>query len=235
MSNPLSDVERLAIHTSDGLGLRAELLDAGPVDGGPPRAVAVLCHPHPLHGGTMHNHVISDLFSSFAAADVPTIRFNFRGTSGSEGRHGRGVDERLDVIAAIDAITDRYASQNTVPGDDPTDAAAPAVPLLLAGYSFGALVALSVDHPRVSGWFAVAPPLTMLDTGEPVAAGDNRATVIVTGTADDFAPASEVERLTRHWATTTVIPLPGENHFLATASARLRTEAEAFVDVITGA
>ncbi|MDH3301130.1 MAG: hypothetical protein OES24_11550 [Acidimicrobiia bacterium] len=234
MSNPFSDVERLAIHTVDGVGLRAELLDSGAADGRSPRALAVLCHPHPLHGGTMHNHVISSLFSTFADAGVPTIRFNFRGTSGSEGRHGGGVEERLDVIAAIDTITARHTSRDTVQGDDPTDPAAadPTVPLLLAGYSFGALVALSVDHPRVSGWFAVAPPLAMVDADPPFAAGDSRPTVIVSGTVDDFTPASDVERLTEEWASTTVIPLPGEDHFLGSASARLRSEAEAFVEVI---
>lgn len=236
MPDPLSDVERLAIHTSDGLGLRAELLDVGasaddPSGGDRPRALAVVCHPHPLHGGNMYNHVVSGLFSALPTLGVPTIRFNFRGTSGSEGRHGGGVDERLDVIAAIETIAGRYehASRRAAA----TRAAAWPIPVLLAGYSFGALVALSVDHPSVSGWFAVAPPLTMGDTTPPPAARDPRPTVIVAGTADDFTAAADVERLTKDWGTTTVIPLPGEDHFLATASGRLSAEAEAFVDTLS--
>lgn len=236
MPNPLSDVERLAIHTSDGLGLRAELLDVGrsaddQPDGDRPRALAVVCHPHPLHGGNMYNHVVSGLFSTLPTLGVPTIRFNFRGTSGSEGRHGGGVDERLDVIAAIETVTNRFEHADA--GETPTRAAARPIPVLLAGYSFGALVALSVDHPSVGGWFAVAPPLTMGDLTPPPAARDPRPTVIVAGTADDFTPAAEVERLTENWGTTTVIPLPGEDHFLATGSRRLSAEAEAFVDALS--
>lgn len=232
MSNPLSDVERLAVHTSDGLGLRAELLGDRPVGGGSPRAVAVLCHPHPLHGGTMHNHVISGLFSALPAVGVPAIRFNFRGASGSEGRYGDGLDEQLDVIAAIDTITARYDTGSD--GSTGRQEVANRVPVLLAGYSFGALVALSVDHPRVSGWLAVAPPLTLVDAESPLATTDPRPTVILTGTADDFSPASDVQRLTEGWAATRVIALPGENHFLATASETLSKEACAFVDVIAG-
>ncbi len=220
MPNPLSDVERLAIHTSDGLGLRAELSGTGPGHQGVPRALAVVCHPHPLHGGNMHNHVVRGLFASLPAVGVPTIRFNFRGTSGSEGRHGGGVDERLDVIAAIETIIDRYSDR--VP------------PVILVGYSFGAVVSLAVDHPALAGWLAVAPPLTMVDGEQPVAARDPRPTVIVAGTEDEFATATEIERLTATWAATSVIPLPGEHHLLATASKRLRTEAEAFVDRIAG-
>ncbi|MDH4277768.1 MAG: hypothetical protein OEZ14_01935 [Acidimicrobiia bacterium] len=236
MSNPLSDVERLAIHTSDGLGLRAELLDVGataddPSGRGRPRAVAVVCHPHPLHGGNMYNHVVSGLFSTLATLGVPTIRFNFRGTSGSEGRHGGGRDERLDVIAAIETVTSRYERADRAAAAQ--QAAAGPVPVLLAGYSFGARVALSVDHPGISGWFAVAPPLAIGDTAPPPAARDPRPTVIVTGTADDFTAAADVERLTRDWEATTVIPLPGEDHFLASASARLSAEAEAVVDALS--
>lgn len=232
MPNPLSDVERIALHTSDGLGLRAEVLGVDSAAGAPPRALAVVCHPHPLHGGTMHNHVISSLFTTFAAAGVPTIRFNFRGTSGSEGRHGGGLDERLDVIAAIEAITARHETGGEAALGERT--ATQPVPLLLAGYSFGAMVALSVDHPRVTGWFAVAPPLSMADTDPPVAATDPRPTVILAGTADDFSPASEIQRLTQRWAATRVVPLPEEDHFLATAAGTLTAEARTFVDAIAG-
>lgn len=232
MPNPLSDVERIALHTSDGLGLRAEVLGVERAAGTPPRALAVVCHPHPLHGGTMHNHVVSSLFTALPAVGVPTIRFNFRGTSGSEGRHGGGLDERLDVIAAIEAITARYEPGREAAAGEPT--AAQPVPLLLAGYSFGAMVALSTDHPTVSGWFAVAPPLTIVDADPPVAATDPRPTVIVAGTADDFSPASEVQRLTERWAATRVVPLPEEDHFLATAAGSLTAEARTFVEAIAG-
>lgn len=225
MSNPLTDVERLAIHTEDGLGLRAELLGARSAPGQSHRALAVLCHPHPLHGGTMHSHVISALFTALPAVGVATIRFNFRGTSGSEGRHGGGGPERFDVVAAIEAITDRHGGDGRTGGRT--------TPVVLVGYSFGALVALSVEHRAVAGWLAVAPPLGMTDD-EPFAARDARTTVIVVGTDDDFTPAATMERITADWVATTVVALPDEDHFLATATQRLRTEAEAFVDRLDG-
>ncbi len=218
MPNPLDDVERLAIHTPDGLALRAELLDPRPAGSAPPSVAAVICHPHPLHGGNMHNHVVATLFADLPDQGVPAMRFNFRGTSGSEGRHGGGVDERLDIVAAIDAVTERYA----------------AVPVLLVGYSFGALVALAVDHPAVAGWLAIAPPLAMADGLRPTAADDPRPAVIVAGTDDEFTTAEEMARLTADWRNTTVVPVAGERHFLAGAAGRLRSEAKAFVDSIAG-
>ncbi|MEL7208529.1 MAG: alpha/beta hydrolase, partial [Actinomycetota bacterium] len=117
--------ERLPLTTGDGLDLRAEL--AAPAD---PRAVAVVCHPHPLHGGNMYANVVETLFQALPATGVATLRFNFRGTNGSEGRHDQGRGEQLDVVAGIETVSERH----------------PGLPLLLAGYSFGADLALAVDH-----------------------------------------------------------------------------------------
>ena len=220
--NPLSKVERLAIHTSDGLGLRAEYLSAQTTADHRRSVVAVVCHPHPLHGGTMHNHVVGTLFTTFASLGIPTLRFNFRGTSGSEGRHGGGTDERLDVLAAIDALLARHD-----PADDPTgESGSPRV--LLSGYSFGAVVALSVDHPAIGGWLAVAPPLSLTGGEQPAAGRDSRPTVIIAGTDDQFTTASDARDATTAWTATGVVPLPGEDHFLATAAGALSAEAEAF-------
>lgn len=230
MSNPLADVERFAIHTSDGLGLRAELLGAGAGYDEAPRALAVICHPHPLHGGNMHNHVVSGLFTGLPALGVASLRFNFRGTSGSEGRHGGGVTERFDVLAAVEAITNRFRAadgRGAAAGDQ-------AAPVVLVGYSFGALVALSVDHPAVGAWLAIAPPLTMVDANDLAAAGDARPTVVLAGTDDDFSTAADVERLTTPWQSTRVVPLPGEDHFLATAAASLQREAAALIGHLAG-
>ena len=227
MTNPLADIERFAVHTADGVGLRAELLEAAP-DAGPARALAVICHPHPLHGGNMHNHVVSGLFTGLPSVGVATLRFNFRGTSGSEGRHGGGVSERLDVEAAVEAALGRM---DPAGGDGEPQRSGSTPPVLLIGYSFGALVALSVDHGAVAAWLAVAPPLAMVDPDDLVAGRDPRPTVIAAGSADDFTTAAEAEQLTADWTATTVVALPGEDHFLATASDRLRAVAE---DVLGG-
>ena len=91
-----------------------------------PRAVAVCCHPHPLFGGTMTNKVIHTVARSFVASNAITIRFNFRGVGLSEGTHAGGDGETEDVIGLAAWARNRW----------------PGLPLWLAGFSFGAWVAL---------------------------------------------------------------------------------------------
>src|SRR5207249_534605 len=83
---------------------------------------AVVCHPHPLFGGTMHNKVVYQAAKSLDAIGVPVLRFNFRGAGLSAGVHDRGLGEQGDVRAALDYLVSEF----------------PGVPLLLAGFSFGA-------------------------------------------------------------------------------------------------
>ena len=83
--------------------------------------VAVVCHPHPQHGGTMHNKVAHTLARSFVRSNFAVLRFNFRGTEGSEGVYDNGVGELDDALAAL-----AWIRQQKVEG-----------PLWLAGFSFG--------------------------------------------------------------------------------------------------
>ncbi len=196
MTGP-TPAEPISLSTADGLTLEAQLA-SGPVpaDGGP-AAVAVVCHPHPLYGGSMHNNVVDRLLRDLPSLGVPTLRFNFRGVGASEGAHGGGEAERGDVLAAIDAVATRH----------------PDVPVLLAGYSFGADVALAVDDDRLGGWLAVSPPLRIVDPAAMAAGRDPRPTVIVTGTADDFRPADQAEGVVADWPSTTCVAAPGVDHF----------------------
>jgi hypothetical protein len=93
-----------------------------------PRMAAVVCHPHPLHGGTLHNKVVYQVAKTLHRLGLPVLRFNFRGAGMSEGKHDKGRGEGDDVRAAIDFLAE------TLPG----------VPILLAGFSFGAAVGLRV-------------------------------------------------------------------------------------------
>src|SRR6478672_5683326 len=114
-------VEPLTVTTRDGVTLEAELASAP--DGEVAQAGIVLCHPHPLHGGTMRSIVISALFAALPDAGITCLRFNFRGVEESGGEHDFGDGARHDARAAIESIGTRLP---------------PSAPLVLAGWSFGA-------------------------------------------------------------------------------------------------
>ena len=130
----------------DGPAGRLEALVEGPNDGIPIERVAVICHPHPLHGGTMHNKVVFRLARAARNARAAVVRFNFRGVGQSAGTYDEGIGEQDDVRAVL-----RYAA-NRHPG----------LPLLAAGFSFGSLVGLRVvcgDGCGVERFLAVGTPV----------------------------------------------------------------------------
>lgn len=192
--------ETLALTTVDGVVLRADL--AVPADHW---AAVVLTHPHPLYGGDRHALVTDALFRALPGAGVAALRFDFRGAGDSEGEHDGGHGERLDVVAAIDALAP-FAALARPAGH---------VPLVLCGYSFGADVAACVTDPRLDGWVLVAPPLAAVPPGDMTAAGDHRPKLVVVPDHDQFrAPASAAEATAR-WQATTLTTVPMGDHFLA--------------------
>jgi len=116
-------------------------------DGAGPVAGVVVAHPHPLRGGSMDNNVVMALCQGLQRAGIAALRFNFRGVGLSEGRHGSGDDETLDVLGALAFLADQPRI-----GPDRIG---------LAGYSFGARVSLTAaaKAPRVRALLCVAPPL----------------------------------------------------------------------------
>ncbi|MBI4596002.1 MAG: alpha/beta fold hydrolase [Candidatus Tectomicrobia bacterium] len=111
----------------------------------------IVCHPHPLYGGNMYNDVVVTAWEAFVESGLVALRFNFRGTGRSQGRHSGGVQEQEDVEAAIDYLLSQDEGQGKG--------------IALAGYSFGAMVGLrvAVKDPRVVALIAIAPPLSMDD------------------------------------------------------------------------
>lgn len=109
-----------------------------------PRSITcVICHPHPVHGGTMHNKVVYTLASAMEALEIKTVRFNFRGVQKSEGVFDHGKGELEDLMAVVDWV------KTQSPNDD----------IWLAGFSFGGYIALKGN--RLCGakrLIAVAPP-----------------------------------------------------------------------------
>lgn len=138
--------ERLFI---DGPAGRLEAILELPAEQSPLGSV-VVCHPHPQHGGTMHNKVAHTLARAFVRSGFAALRFNFRGTEQSEGEYDEGVGERDDALAAVSWMRARD----------------PGATLWLAGFSFGAAIAVkaAVDA-GVDGLVSVAPAITRLASG----------------------------------------------------------------------
>ena len=203
-------IDTLPLSTMDGLTLEADLVLPDHIVG-----AAVVCHPHPQYGGDRFNNVVDALFRAFAGAGLATVRFDFRGVNNSEGEHGGGVDERMDALAAIEAV-EAYA------GDGP---------LVLAGYSFGALVALDVAVPRIDGWLAVAPPLGMARSA-PVAATDARPKLVLVPAYDQFSSPAAMPTAIAGWPGLTVETIESADHFLAGRTAVVAERAVAFVSAL---
>ncbi len=110
-----------------------------------PRAIAVICHPHPLYQGSMDNKVVYTLSRIALAADCVSLRFQFRGVGGSDGPHAQGQGETQDTAFLLQALREAY----------------PRLPAVLCGFSFGAYMALSVaaQDQQLAGLVTIAPPL----------------------------------------------------------------------------
>jgi hypothetical protein len=187
-----ASISSLELLVDDDVTLEAELSAPGVSD---PRAAVVLCHPHPQYGGTMRSIVISELFRTLPTRGVVCLRFNFRGVEGSTGAHDGGRGERADAVAAIDALA----------------AAVTPTPIILAGWSFGGDVALSVHDDRLAAWLAVAPPLHFADV-EAVAA-DPRPKHLVLAEHDEVRPPGDIASAVDTWHATTIEVVTGASHF----------------------
>jgi alpha/beta superfamily hydrolase len=156
---------------------------------------AVICHPHPLFGGTMHNKVIYQTAKSLDALGLAVLRFNFRGAGMSEGTHDRGRGEQGDVRAALDFLANEF----------------PDVPLLLAGFSFGCWVGLRVgcEDERVAELIGLGAPVNNTDFSFLESCAKPK--LFVHGENDEHGDVRKVESL--------VATLPGENRFVAVPGA----------------
>ncbi len=191
---------------------RLQALLEEPADGAPQGAV-VVCHPHPQHGGTMHNKVAHTLARSFVRLGFAALRFNFRGTEQSEGRFDEGIGELDDALAAIAWMRARYAGQ----------------PLWLAGFSFGAAIAVRAAMVgAVSGLVSVAPAVSRFANG--LDGQPDCRWLIVQGDEDELVTVEE----TIDWLNT-LQPGPelqvfaGAEHFFHGRLGELRAAVTAFV------
>jgi uncharacterized protein len=165
-----------------------------------PHLAALVCHPHPLYGGTMHNKVVYRTALAIHRHHVPVLRFNFRGAGLSDGAHDLGRGEQDDVRAALDYLAKEF----------------PGRPVLLAGFSFGSWVGLQVasEDARVSALMGLGLPVDSSDWA--FLRGCIKSKLIIQGANDPFGSLANVEAL---FAT---IPEPkrlviieGADHFFA--------------------
>ena len=160
--------------------------------------VALVCHPHPLYGGTMHNKVAHRAAAVLHALGAAVLRFNFRGAGKSAGRHDGGEGELEDARAALGFLTERY----------------PHARRWLAGFSFGSWIAsrLAAAEPGIERLILVAPPVTTSD----FAVLDTLAVpkLVLQGTADDVCPPAALRERFARWAEPkTLVEIPGATHF----------------------
>jgi uncharacterized protein len=184
---------------------------------------ALVCHPHPLFGGTLHNKVVFHTMKALNSFGFPVLRFNFRGTGLSEGEHDHGKGEVDDVRAALDWMDAEYH-----------------LPLLFAGFSFGAAVGLraACSDSRVRAVIGAGVPVVPVraETEEPrvyayeFLQGCGKPKLFVSGARDQFGPRAKLEELVAS------VPEPkkleiieGGDHFFEGRLRELREAVESWV------
>ena len=180
-----------------------------------PPLVAVLCHPHPLFGGTMHNKVVYQAAKALHLRGIPVLRFNFRGAGQSQGVHDRGRGEQDDVRTTLDYLATEF----------------PHRPILLAGFSFGSLVGLRVGcaDRRVSDLIGLGIPV---DNSDLTYLRDcTKPKLIIQGGNDQFGSRANVEAL----CATLLEPkrlviIEGADHFFAGQLEKVRSAIDAWLD-----
>ena len=162
---------RIESHIIDGPAGRLEALLEEPEEGEPAHAVLV-CHPHPQHGGTMHNKVVYRIARGLRHAGAVVLRFNYRGVNLSEGSYGRGDGELEDARTALAWLRHRY----------------PDLPYSLAGFSFGSRIILRLGCPLadVTSLFVVGFPTTYAENAYVESCDKHK--VFIHSTNDEHGP-----------------------------------------------
>jgi uncharacterized protein len=165
----------------------------------PPVRAALVCHPHPLYGGTMHNKVVYRIARGLRRSGAAVLRFNFRGVGQSQGSHAHGEGELDDARAALDWLRARY----------------PHLPFELAGFSFGARVVTRLGcAEQPVRLIAVGFPTRGMDTAFLRACPAEK--VFIQSTHDEHGPKAELEQLFKEFAEPKrLLWIPATDHFFA--------------------
>jgi alpha/beta superfamily hydrolase len=164
-------IEKLEI---DGPAGKLEAMLESPA-GEKGQRIAVLCHPHPQHQGTMHNKVMHTMARALNDLGIPALRFNFRGVGSSEGAYAEGDGELEDVVAVAEYVRQRWTSAE----------------LWLGGFSFGAVIAArSAARVNATQLITIAPAVNFL--GRELERLPNIPWLILQGDQDEIVPVDEV-------------------------------------------
>jgi uncharacterized protein len=181
--------------------LTLEGLVAAPQGAGPSRA-GVICHPHPLYGGSMHNNVVDAAVDALRQRGFASLRFNFRGVGASEGEFDNGNGEAHDAAAAVRFMIARQGMRSES--------------AVLAGYSFGSVAAVraAADLPEVTAILALALPLAMVDRSALAAIA--KPIVLLAGDRDSYCPAKDLAAMAEQLGPLARLRIiAGADHFFA--------------------
>ncbi len=166
-----------------------------------PRGAAIVCHPHPLHGGTMHTKAVYRAAQGLNDAGLVVLRFNFRGVGTSSGSYDEGIGEQDDARAALDWLADRY----------------PDLPLVMGGFSFGSMVGLSVgaEDDRVAALLGLGLPVDLDERYDfEYLARAEKPVLVVQGENDEFGPGERVAvALAPLGSHVTLVRVPETDHY----------------------
>jgi alpha/beta superfamily hydrolase len=186
---------------------------------------AVVCHPHPLFGGTLHNKVVFHATKALNSFGFPVLRFNFRGTGLSEGEHASGVGEVEDVRAALDWVGSEFK-----------------LPIIFAGFSFGAAVGLraAYDDDRVRALIALGLPAVAVADSKDGRVYDfqflttcTKPKLFVSGSRDQFGPPGKLETLVDTFADPKkLVRIEAGDHFFEGRLKEMRIAIEDWVGIL---
>ena len=172
---------------------------------------AILCHPHPLYGGNMDDAIVRIVEKALSNQRISTLRFNFRGTGFSEGKHDDGNGEVEDLLSIFNLVSDSYKPEK----------------IIIAGYSFGAVIAAKAT-PQIKSDLVllVAPPTRAIRPDF----FTESAVVAITGSQDDFVNNKDLASLVEKSPNLKVTVIDGADHFFSGKQTNLYTIIESILE-----
>lgn len=187
-----------------------------------PTGAAVVCHPHPLYGGTMHTKAVYRVAQALNESGLVALRFNFRGVGASTGSYEEGIGEREDVVAALDWLEEHY----------------PGLPLVAGGFSFGSMVGLTVgaSDARVDGLIGLGLPVDNPSYDFSFLGRTSKPVLVVQGEDDEFGSGDSVQGMvSRLGSHVTLVRIAGADHYFSSKLDELRAAVRGYFESGPGA